>query len=84
MPPGTSLVVQWLRLRAFNAGGVGLIPGRGTKIPHATQVAKKIFFKTSPSTAQDPLRGTNLPLLRTTGLDISTLGSPKTASYDLT
>ena len=27
-----SLVVQWLRLRAPNAGDVGLIPGRGTKI----------------------------------------------------
>ncbi|TEA30144.1 hypothetical protein DBR06_SOUSAS4810005, partial [Sousa chinensis] len=45
----TSLVVQWLRLHAPNAGGPGLIPGRGTrshilqlrlrmpqlKIPHA-------------------------------------------------
>ena len=47
---GTSLVVQWLRLHAPNAGGPGLIPGQGTrshmlqlrvrmpqiKIPHAT------------------------------------------------
>ena len=40
--PGTSLVVQWLRLHASNAGGPGLIPGQGTrshmlqlKIPHA-------------------------------------------------
>ena len=32
---GTSLVVQWLRLRASTAGGAGSIPGRGTKIPHA-------------------------------------------------
>ena len=46
---GTSLVVQWLRLRAPNVGGPGLIPGQGTrshilqlrvcmlqlKIPHA-------------------------------------------------
>ena len=31
---GTSLAVQWLRLGASTAGGVGLIPGRGTKIPH--------------------------------------------------
>ena len=44
----------------------------------------KIFFKMSPSTAQYPLRGTNIPLLKTTGLDISMLGSPKRASYDLT
>ena len=33
---GTSLVVQWLRLLAPNAGGMGPIPGQGTKIPHAT------------------------------------------------
>ena len=39
---GTSLVVQWLRLRTPNAGGLGLVPGRGTrsrmpqlKTPHA-------------------------------------------------
>ena len=32
---GNSLVVQWLRLCAPNAGGVGLIPGQGTRIPHA-------------------------------------------------
>ena len=28
---GTSLVVQWLRLLNPNAGGVGLIPARGTR-----------------------------------------------------
>ena len=28
-------MVQWLRLRAPNAGGRGSIPGQGTKIPHA-------------------------------------------------
>ena len=47
---GTSLVVQWLRLCAPNAGGPGSIPGQGTrahmpqlrdcmphvKVPHAT------------------------------------------------
>ena len=40
---GTSLVVQWLRLCAPNAGGLGSIPGQGTrscrsqlKILHAT------------------------------------------------
>ena len=37
---GTSLVVQWLRLPASTAGGMGLIPGQGTKIPHATQHSK--------------------------------------------
>ena len=33
---GTSLVAQWLRLCAPNAGGMGLKPDPGTKIPHAT------------------------------------------------
>ena len=28
---GTSLVVQWLRLHAPNAGDPGLIPSQGTK-----------------------------------------------------
>ena len=28
---GTSLVVQWLRLHTPNAGGLGLIPGQGTR-----------------------------------------------------
>ena len=42
---GTSLVVQWLRLHASNAGGTGSIPGWGTKIPHALWSGqKKIFF----------------------------------------
>ena len=35
MEVGASLVVQWLRLHASTAGGMGSIPGRGTKIPHA-------------------------------------------------
>ena len=30
---------------AANAGGVGSIPGLGTKIPHATQSAQKIKNK---------------------------------------
>ena len=37
MSYGTSLVVQWLRLCASIAGGMGLIPGWGNKIPHAAQ-----------------------------------------------
>ena len=38
---GTSLVVQWLRLRASNAEGMGSIPGRGTRIPHALRHHQK-------------------------------------------
>ena len=30
---GTSVVVQWLGLYAFTAGGTGWIPSWGTKIP---------------------------------------------------
>ena len=37
---GDSWVVQWLGLRAPNAGGVGSIPGQGTKILHAAWPAK--------------------------------------------
>ena len=38
---GNSLVVQWLALCASTAGGMGLIPGQGTKIPHARGAARK-------------------------------------------
>ena len=31
----TSLAVQWLRLHTPLTGDTGLIPGQGTKIPHA-------------------------------------------------
>ena len=41
----TSLVVQRLRLHAFDAGDVGSIPGLGTKIPHAVQCSQEIFKK---------------------------------------
>ena len=36
---GNSLVVQWLRLQASDAGGMGSTPGRGTKVP-TCRVAK--------------------------------------------
>ena len=36
-------MVQWLRLRASNAGGAG--PGWGTKIPHAAWCGQKLFKK---------------------------------------
>ena len=42
---GISLVVQWLRLCASNAGGESLIPGQGTKVPRATGHSQKINFK---------------------------------------
>ena len=38
---GNSLAVQWLGLLASTAGGLGLIPGRGTKIPQAARCGQK-------------------------------------------
>ena len=38
---GTSLVAQWLRLCASTVGGMGSIPGGGTKILHAVQRSHK-------------------------------------------
>ena len=34
---GTSLAVQWLGLWASTAGGMGSIPGQGTKFPQAAR-----------------------------------------------
>ena len=47
MNAGTSPVVQWLRLCASNAGGVGTIPGQGTKIPRASEAQPKGKQKTN-------------------------------------
>ena len=38
---GNSLAIQWLRLHASTAEGTGSTPGKGTKIPHASQVRQK-------------------------------------------
>ena len=42
---GTSLVVQWLRLHASTAGGVGSLPRWRTKIPHVWCGQKKSSTK---------------------------------------
>ena len=39
---GTSLVVQWLRLHTPNAGGLGSIPGQGTR-SHMLQLSVRIL-----------------------------------------
>ena len=41
MASGTSLVVQWLRLSASNAGGTSSIPCQRTEIPHAMLCGQK-------------------------------------------
>ena len=38
---GNSLAVQWLGLRTSIAGGMGSIPGCGTKIPQAAWCGQK-------------------------------------------
>ena len=38
-------MVQWLRLHASNAGGLGLIPGQGTVIQHVVQCGNFFFNK---------------------------------------
>ena len=42
---GTCLVVQWLRLCTYNAGGMGSIPGPATTIPHAVRYNQKVKKK---------------------------------------
>ena len=38
-------MVQWLRLCTSNEGNAGLIPDRGTKIPHAVWFGQKNKIK---------------------------------------
>ena len=38
---GTCLAVQWLRLHVSTEGGMGSIPGWGTKIPYAVWHGQK-------------------------------------------
>ena len=38
---GTSLVIQWLRLKPSAVGGVGLTPDEGTEILHALWCGQK-------------------------------------------
>ena len=49
---GASLVVQWLRLCAPNAEGLGLIPGQGTRIS-GTQFSHAVT-KSLHATSKDP------------------------------
>ena len=41
---GTSLVVQGLKFHTANVGGKGLLPGWGTKIPHAVWHGQKVNY----------------------------------------
>ena len=50
---GTSLAVQWLGLPALAAEGPGLISGRGTRIPQATQCSQKEKEKEKKKKSKD-------------------------------
>ena len=56
-------MVQWLRIRAPNVGGMGLIPGQGSS-PTACHGAwpkkKKIEQGKETNSPLEPLEGTNL------------------------
>ena len=60
MSVGTSLVVQWLRLRASTAGDAGSIPGWGTKILHAAWCSQK---KKKKECQIDPQKSTSLLII---------------------
>ena len=53
--PGTSLVVQWVRLHVPCAGGPGSIPGGGTRsCMHAATKSRHAATKSRHATAKDP------------------------------
>ena len=54
---GTSLVVQWLGLRAFTAEGPGSVPGWGTEIPQAVRGSQKNFFLIFRQRERTPVEG---------------------------
>ena len=53
----TSLVSQWLNLPHFNAEGMGVIPGWGTKILHAAQCSCEKKKNTNSSKLPQLVRG---------------------------
>ena len=54
--PGTSLVVQQASLRAPNAGGLGSIPGQGTRTHmHAAAKSSHAATKKSACRNEDPM-----------------------------
>ena len=57
----TSLELQWLGLCVSNAGGVGSIPGRGTKVPHATWPKTKPLVIKPQSSQKASAQLQNLP-----------------------
>ena len=62
---GTSLMAHWLRLH-LSAGGVGLIPGQGAKIIHASgpkKIKQKQYCNKLNKDFKNGLHQKNLPIL---------------------
>ena len=53
--PGTSRVVQWLRLCTSTQWGMGSIPGSETKILSAVRHSQNFFLKNTVLTTTEPL-----------------------------
>ena len=60
----TSQVAQWVRLHASNAGGVSLVSGGGTKIPHASQSNQKKKKKAKERREERRERGTPAKMMQ--------------------
>ena len=56
---GTSLVVQWLRLCGSTAGGIGLIPGWGSQMPHCAALPHLRQKKRGGGEERNESRGEN-------------------------
>ena len=69
-----SLVVPWLGLRASTAGGLGSIPGQGTKIPQAAWCGKKQTNKTKQNRQGRAHRYINGEKLNLNGLCLKEAG----------
>ena len=63
---GASLAVQRSRLCASNSGHMGLIPGWGTKIPHAVQHGTKFKKKIKQTQVLESIKKKNQSELKNT------------------
>ena len=61
---GLPYSVQQLRRHAANTGGMGLIPGQGTQIPHASGAARKNKKQTKRRVSQDRTLVTECEVLK--------------------
>ena len=57
-------MVQWLRFHAPNTGGMGLIPGRGIKIPHAAGHSQETTKTKIKTTVRCHLQPVGIPTIK--------------------